>query len=858
MALTIENESQLAALLSKIADDQKGHGVGAANIQQKLSELSNPQIASATVNSPVTKASNKALAQAISEAIISKMNPVLSAIIKQNSESMQKILIENKREEGYLNKSIEEVDDKLNTTNELLTEIKNGLKLGVSNNNSPGTGSTPWAALAALPLALGAFTRKIEDLFKDKGKGEDGKGKGEDGKGKGEDGKGKGEDGKGKVNELDELKRLRNESEKPAADTKAERLRRAAEGGKESRYTLEEAERLRRAAEGGKEPRYTLEDAAEIEKLKRKAAYEPKTNADGKLVDKNGNPLNKGAAEAVENRINEANAAKAELKLLERKSYSSGGPVMNNGFREISPNPLKALEQVLQKANDGAKIIRWPAGELVLEFGGKVFMYAAVMALIYEAAKQIWALDRDISTTRVKTGHNRAGDIFENVSSGKRLNRMTDEQWIQEATAIILALTAEFGVAVVLGELSSILAAAAATATTGIGGFPAAVVGGFVGFFAGMAVDYLYGEAVQDFVKDLVRWIFKKSNKDDKTNPLANSLKRLKQKSKDAQRVDREGGEHKASTIQTPQDLATIFAAAGIDTSSIVISQPAVTPAMGNATAGWGAGVGGGSPTTTRSKVPYTPPGSMKETVPFSQEGMVGGGQFKDLKEKISKEEVTAYLKSKGLDDEHIIGILTNIQAESEFAPGRYGVLPGENGPTGGLFQHHDDPTKKLRRFSDMVAYAGPDWQKNWKKQIDFALSESSSRLYLNKKFNSGEEASSWWTTEWERPANKFVQAELRARNAANFKKMVSQQAAEVPSIPQTGAALGAASTPPAPVTTPPSPDVPFGTFGQNNTGPQKNTTTASNEKTSDPKNAGLVAPSHAELAMHFEGLIAA
>jgi hypothetical protein len=819
MALTIENESQLAALLSKIADDQKGHGVGAANIQQKLSELSNPQIASATVNSPVTKASNKALAQAISEAIISKMNPVLSAIIKQNSESMQKILIENKREEGYLNKSIEEVDDKLNTTNELLTEIKNGLKLGVSNNNSPGTGSTPWAALAALPLALGAFTRKIEDLFKDKGKGEDGKGKGE----------GEGEDGKPKVNEPDELKRLRNELEKPAADTKAERLR--------------------RAANGGKEPRYTLEEAAEIEKLKRKATYEPKTNADGEFVDKNGKPLNGGAAEAVEIRINDANAAKAKLKLLERGSYSSGEPVMKNtlgrGRGKISLNPLKALEQSLQKANDGARIIRWPTGELVLEFGVKVFMYAAVMATIYEGAKQIWALDRDIST-------------------GERLNRMTDEQWIQETTAIILALTSEFGVAVVLGELSSILAAAAATATTGIGGFPAAVVGGAVGMVTGMAIDYFYGEAVQDFVKGLLRWIFKKS-KDNKTNPYS-----LKQKSKDAQRVDREGGKYKASTIQTPQDLATIFAAAGIDTSSMpntdikpVISQPAVTPAMGNATAGWGkrgwgAGVGGGSPTTTRSKVPYTPPGSMKETVPFSQEGMVGGGQFKDLKEKISKEEVTAYLKSKGLDDEHIIGILTNIQAESGFAPGRYGVLPGENGPTGGLFQHHDDPTKKLRRFSDMVAYAGPDWQKNWKKQIDFALSESSSRLYLNKKFNSGEEASSWWTTEWERPANKFVQAELRARNAANFKKMVSQQAAEVPSIPQTGAALGAASTPPAPVTTPPSPDVPFGTSGQNNTGPQKNTTTASNEKTSDPKNAGLVAPSHAELAMHFEGLIAA
>jgi len=846
MAITIENESQLAALLSKISDDQKGHGVGAANIQQRLAELTNPQLAQATVNSPVSKASNKAMAQAISDAIITKMNPVLSAIIKQNTESMQKILIENKREEGYLNKSIEEVDDKLNTTNELLTEIKNGLKLGgsgVSTNASPGTGGTPWAALAALPLALGAFTRKVEDLFKDKGKGEP-----------------KGEDGKPKANEPDELKRLRNEAEKPAADTKAERLR--------------------RAAEGGKEPRYTLEEAAEIEKLKKKATYEPKRNAAGEFVDKNGKVLNEGAAEAVETRISDANAAKAKLAALEAKggAKSSGEPVMKNrlgGRGSYSLNPLKALEQLLQKSNDGAIIKRWPTGELVLEFGGKVFMYAAVMAAIYEGAKQIWALDRDVSTNRVKTGHNRGGDVFENVSSGKRLGKMSDEQWIQEATAIILALTAEFGVAVVLGELSSILAAAAATATTGIGGFPAAVIGGAVGLFAGMGFDYLYGEAVQDFVKDLVRWIFKKS-KDDKTNPYKNMADRLKQKRKDAQRVDREGGEYKAGTTQTPQDLAAIFAAAGVDTSTMpdmnaqtkpVVSQPAVTPAMGNDTAGWGksgwgAGAGkttgGGSSTTTRSKVPYTPPGSMKETLPFSQEGMVGAGQFKDLKDKISKEEVTAYLKMKGLDDEHIIGMLTNIQAESAFAPGRYGVLPGENGPTGGLFQHHDDPNKKLRRFSDMVAYAGPDWQKNWKKQIDFALSEPGTRFYLNKKFGSGEEASSWWTSEWERPANRFAQAELRAKNAGNFTKMVKQQAAEIPSEPTTGAALGAASTPPAPKAPVTVPDVPFGTYGQNTTGPQKNITTASNAKTSDPKNAGLVAPSHAELAMHFEGLISA
>jgi len=128
-------------------------------------------------------------------------------------------------------------------------------------------------------------------------------------------------------------------------------------------------------------------------------------------------------------------------------------------------------------------------------------------------------------------------------------------------------------------------------------------------------------------------------------------------------------------------------------------------------------------------------------------------------KGSVSPNDVRSYLVSKGLSKNHVAGIMANIKAESAFRPGAI----GDNGTSGGLFQHHKE------RFKAMVAHAGRDWATNWKGQIDFALSEPAGRQYVAMKFSSPEEASKWFTINFERPANMVAKADSRSRDASQF-----------------------------------------------------------------------------------------
>ena len=137
-----------------------------------------------------------------------------------------------------------------------------------------------------------------------------------------------------------------------------------------------------------------------------------------------------------------------------------------------------------------------------------------------------------------------------------------------------------------------------------------------------------------------------------------------------------------------------------------------------------------------------------------------GSGGYAEGEENfVSSKEIYAYLKSKGLSHNHILGMLANIQAESSFNAGAI----GDSGTSGGLFQHHAE------RFSGMVAFAGRDWAKNWKRQIDYALREDAGKQYSNKQFKTPEEASSWFTINFERPSNKESKAKQRLENLKNF-----------------------------------------------------------------------------------------
>jgi peptidoglycan hydrolase-like protein with peptidoglycan-binding domain len=129
----------------------------------------------------------------------------------------------------------------------------------------------------------------------------------------------------------------------------------------------------------------------------------------------------------------------------------------------------------------------------------------------------------------------------------------------------------------------------------------------------------------------------------------------------------------------------------------------------------------------------------------------------------VSKESVSAYLKSKGMSDNHRIGILANIQGESGFDSANQ---TGDDGTAWGLFQW------RLTRQTNMVKYVGPDWKTDWQGQIDFALQEPEGRRYLSAKFKTYEQAVEQWVRDFERPKNPWADTVKRIEFAHTFARM--------------------------------------------------------------------------------------
>ena len=133
--------------------------------------------------------------------------------------------------------------------------------------------------------------------------------------------------------------------------------------------------------------------------------------------------------------------------------------------------------------------------------------------------------------------------------------------------------------------------------------------------------------------------------------------------------------------------------------------------------------------------------------------------QAQQTQSTVSPKQIALYLKSKGVSDDKITGILTNIQAESNFNP----AAIGDNGTSGGLFQHH------ASRFEKMKNFVGDDWQKDWKGQIDYALTEPEMKAYLKNEYQSPFDASMAFTHLFEKPANTGFQAYARANYAGRY-----------------------------------------------------------------------------------------
>ena len=116
----------------------------------------------------------------------------------------------------------------------------------------------------------------------------------------------------------------------------------------------------------------------------------------------------------------------------------------------------------------------------------------------------------------------------------------------------------------------------------------------------------------------------------------------------------------------------------------------------------------------------------------------------------VSDIEIYNYLiNEKKLDRSKSLGILANIQAESNFKIGA--VEEGSAINKGiGLFQF-TFPTRKEGLLKNV-----PDYKTNWKGQIDYFLMEPEAKGYLKQNFNSGNEAAEYLMNKNLRPAKEL------------------------------------------------------------------------------------------------------
>ena len=117
------------------------------------------------------------------------------------------------------------------------------------------------------------------------------------------------------------------------------------------------------------------------------------------------------------------------------------------------------------------------------------------------------------------------------------------------------------------------------------------------------------------------------------------------------------------------------------------------------------------------------------------------------------------YLKSVGVSPAGAAGILANIKFESNFDSSN---ATGDQGTSGGLFQHHAGRWAALKEYADDTG--GRHWT-DWKAQVDFALFGPGEAKDRGFDFNSTDPAASarWWTLKFEIPSNATAKANQRA-----------------------------------------------------------------------------------------------
>ena len=138
-----------------------------------------------------------------------------------------------------------------------------------------------------------------------------------------------------------------------------------------------------------------------------------------------------------------------------------------------------------------------------------------------------------------------------------------------------------------------------------------------------------------------------------------------------------------------------------------------------------------------------------KAAIEFADKGSWKTKDKKYIKSrsKPTAKDVYEYIKTgnPNISENQIAGIVANIEHESNFRPG----VMGDKGTSGGLFQHHKSRLEKMKNF------IGKDWDTNWQKQIDYAMTERSMDKYLKKKYKTPTEAVAGFMRIFERPKDQ-------------------------------------------------------------------------------------------------------
>ena len=129
----------------------------------------------------------------------------------------------------------------------------------------------------------------------------------------------------------------------------------------------------------------------------------------------------------------------------------------------------------------------------------------------------------------------------------------------------------------------------------------------------------------------------------------------------------------------------------------------------------------------------------------------------------VDRQEVYDYLtKSKGLSHNHAYGIMANIDRESSF---RVNPAGGDGGNSFGMLQWNNTYGR-----SQLMKKNVPDWQTNWRGQLDHALSQNQLPEYnavinefLNTDWQTPQAASEHFLRKWERPLH--VENDIRKNN---------------------------------------------------------------------------------------------